>query len=355
MKYYKITIFFILFILKHTIVYSQVEPLLIEKSTDEKVYILNHKTEQKSKFYKTIIKTYNNKTGQYENICRVYDLDNELKNIFTGFSDFTISNTGKYIVTDKLYDLNSLNQIQFKNKEGEILNNLEFPKFSQTDKYLIIGNPFNERSVFDISNQKIYENIKLERYTLIDPFFLNDRFIICNYKQGYYDKAIENYKHSFDVFDVIKNKLAYKINGDFLYLSKDEKLLITTTNVYNSLNGDVILNSSISDLSNNLRFGFKGSKIWDLSYTDCDLNFYDLGESYKINYITNDRVIANYQGLEKHTFDLNQIRVYIEFKDSILDEISKITPKDEFETQDTYNIRFKKSKNEIILKYEDIY
>ena len=354
MKYYKITAFFLLFIFKYNISYAQIEPLLIEKSTDEKVYKLNHRIEQKSKFYKTIIKTYNIKTGQYENICKVYNLENELKNDFTGFLDFTISNTGKYIVTDKLYDLNSLNQIQFKNKEGEIINSLYNPKFSQTDKYLIIGNPFEERTIFDISTQKIYENIKLERYTLIDPFFLNDKFIICNYKQGYYDNIIENYKHTFDVFDVNKNKLAYKINGDFLYLSKDEKLLITTSNVYNSLNGEVILNSTISDLSNNLKFGFKGSKVWDLSNIDGDLNYYDLGESYKINYITNDRVIANYQGLEKHTFDLNQIRVYIEFKDSIQNEISKITPKDEFETQDTYNIRFKKSKNEIILKYEDI-
>jgi len=323
---------------------AQVEPMNIEKGSGERRGAFNHRAVQVSKF--------TSKWGQ-----RAYEVYNPNGELIYTCEPFhqpkTISNLGKYFISgrnsdEKLIEITTKKEIVLINPGGEIVKKMQYTAFSQTDKFIILDHYNRYRKVYDLKTGSLKQNITLAQQ-IEYPFFFNDKFALCESSEStnnYYNRS-----YSYDVFDTDKETVSFKIEGEFSFFSKDEKLIITNKKVYNALSGTAILNTTISDLSDDLRFGFIGSKIYDLSTGTL---FYDFGKFYIIQSISNTKVVATYQGLEKHTFDLDRIKVYGTYKPKIDAEFAKINTKDEFETQEEFNNRYAKEKNSIFSKYENI-
>ena len=323
---------------------AQVEPMNIEKGSGERRGAFNHRAVQVSKF--------TSKWGQ-----RAYEVYNPNGEVIYTCEPFqqpkTISNLGKYFISgrnsdEKLIEIATKKEIVLINPGGEIVKDIQYNAFSQTDKFIILDHYNRYRKVYDLKTGSLKQNITLAQQ-IEYPFFFNDKFALCKSSEStndYYNRS-----ESYDVFDIDKETVSFKIEGKFSFFSKDEKLIITNKKVYNALSGTAILNTTISDLSDDLRFGFIGSKIYDLSTGTL---FYDFDKFYKIQSISNTKAVATYQGIEVHTFDLDRIKVYGTYKTEIDAEFAKINPKDEFETQEEFNNRYAKEKNSIFSKYENI-
>ena len=328
---------------------AQVEPMNIEKGSGERTGVYNHRAGQKSKYTEKY--KYDQNANGYT--YSIYNPNGEL--IYTTEAVQRvekISNLGKYFISydnnsglRKLIEIATKKEIALINPGGEIVKEMRYNAFSQTDKFIILGYSSN-RNVYDVKTGALKQNITLAN-SIDYPFFYNDKFALCKSSESTNDY----YNQSYDVFDIDKETISFKIEGKFSFFSKDEKLIITDKKVYNALSGIAILNTTISDLSDDLRFGFIGNIIYDLSTGTL---FYDFGNFYTINSISNTKVVATYQGIEVHTFDLDRIKVYGTYKTKIDAEFAKINPKDEFETQEEFNNRYAKEKNSIFSKYENI-
>ena len=147
---------------------AQVEPMNIEKGSGERRGAFNHRAVQVSKF--------TSKWGQraYE----VYNPNGEL--IYTcepGQQVEKISNLGKYFILynnsglRKLIEIATKKEIALINPGGEIVTDIYYNAFSQTDKFIIL-NPYNRyRKVYDLKTGTLKQNITLAN-GIENPFFL---------------------------------------------------------------------------------------------------------------------------------------------------------------------------------------
>ena len=205
---------------------------------------------------------------------------------------------------------------------------------SQTGKYIIAqnGTLYDASTGIEISIFKVDHKIEY-------PFFHNDKFCFAKRNERTY------------VLDVDKVNFAFDFEGDFLFFSQDEKMIVTSKNVIEASTGRVLLKNTISDFSDDLLYGFLDSRIFDLT---SGLVFYDFGSFHKIKTIQNKEVITLFQEVENHTFDFERIQVYTLYKNQIDEDINRIPFKDEFETLEDYNSRLSKEKIKIFSKYENI-
>jgi hypothetical protein len=329
---------------------SQIEPISIEK-------VVNR--ENRYDYYREENRI-NYKLG---NSGEIYLLpDNKLVYTLTGnYRLVDLSPTGKYIIfiegnsrTYHLVETSLRKEISIFKPNGEIIKNLERASFSQTEKFIIFPDDndygYQTSMVFDLQTGLNKEKIKLAKVK--QPFLYNDKFAICDNRIDIDFHYERNRKIPFYVYDIDKDTLSFEITGDIKFYSNNEKLIVTTTSVYDVLKRSIILNQSIDKFSDNLNFGFSKGSIFDLSTGKL---FYDFGNFYIIESISDTKIVTTYQGIETHIFELERIKVYSNYKSEIQIEFSQIKPKDEFETQIEFNNRYVAEKNNIMTKYENIY
>ena len=235
-------------------------------------------------------------------------------------------------------------KIRYVRSNGEIIQNIRSIYISRGEKIICINykESYNYKySFFDIQTGKELSGIRNPQ------FFASDKYTINSVDEN--ESRARGY-----VFDIEKNGTLFWFDGIFKFFSKDYSMLVTTKGIYSIADKVKLIHTEkeIDGFSDDLKYAFIDNYLINVKMKSI---VYVFDNFTRIRSITNNKIAATYQGVQNHIFDLPRVELYAAYKNEIDGAFATLKPKDEFETQDEYNVRNIKEKDEILKKYENLF